>query len=115
MAVTGTKSSGSDFVGINDALKQTYTGPFSANIEGESEVGGGSFPGARLKTWLVCLTPSTQHLAPNTFAERLREADPPIISRIADDHVVLDPRTIFPDQVEIVARAVRAALAARDE
>lgn len=38
MAVTGTKSSGSDFVGINDALKQTYTGPFSANIEGESEV-----------------------------------------------------------------------------
>lgn len=79
-------------------------------IEGESEVGGGSFPGAKLKTWLVRLTPSTQHLAPDTLAERLRGGEPPIIARITDDHVVLDPRTIFPDQIEIVARAVRAAL-----
>lgn len=38
MAVTGTKASGSDFVGINDALKQTYSGPFATNIEGEQEV-----------------------------------------------------------------------------
>jgi len=77
-------------------------------IEGESEVGGGSFPGAKLKTWLVRLHP--QHLAPNTLAERLRAGQPPVIPRIADDRVVLDPRTIFPDQIETVARAVRAAL-----
>jgi len=41
---------------------------------------------------------------------RLRAADPPVIARIADDRVVLDPRTIFPHQIEQVARAVRAAL-----
>ena len=35
---TGTKSSGSDFTGLNDAMKQTYTGPFATNIEGEMEV-----------------------------------------------------------------------------
>ena len=77
-------------------------------LEGESEVGGGSFPGAKLRTWLVALHP--QHLAPNALAERLRGGAPPIIARIADDHVVLDPRTIFPDDLESVARAVRTAL-----
>jgi L-seryl-tRNA(Ser) seleniumtransferase len=79
-------------------------------VEGESEVGGGSFPGAKLRTWLVRLDPGTQHLTPDTLAARLRRGTPPIIARIADDRVVLDPRTIFPDELESVARAVRAAL-----
>jgi len=77
-------------------------------IEGESEVGGGSFPGAKLKTWLLAIHP--QHLTPNSLAERLRGGRPPVIARIADDRVVLDPRTIFPDDLETVARAVRTAL-----
>ncbi len=77
-------------------------------IEGESEVGGGSFPGAKLPTWLVRLAP--RNLTPDTLSARLRAGEPPIITRIADDRVVLDPRTIFPDEVETVARAVRAAL-----
>jgi L-seryl-tRNA(Ser) seleniumtransferase len=77
-------------------------------VEGESEVGGGSFPGAKLKTWLVRLNPL--NLAPDTLAERLRGGQPPIIARIADDRVLLDPRTIFPEQLETVAGAVRAAL-----
>jgi L-seryl-tRNA(Ser) seleniumtransferase len=77
-------------------------------VEGESEVGGGSFPGAKLRTWLLAI--HAQHLAPDTLAERLRGGAPPIVARIADDRVMLDPRTIFPDQVETVAHAVRAAL-----
>ena len=77
-------------------------------IEGESEVGGGSFPGAKLKTWLVAIHP--QSLPPNTLAERLRGGAPPIVARVADDRVVLDPRTILPDELETVVRAVRAAL-----
>jgi L-seryl-tRNA(Ser) seleniumtransferase len=77
-------------------------------IEGESEVGGGSFPGAKLPTWLVAI----RYPVPDTLVKRLRRWDPPIITRIADDRVVLDPRTIFPDQVDLVARAVAAALTA---
>ena len=79
-------------------------------IDGESEVGGGSFPGAKLKTWLVRLSPDTRHLTPDTLVQRLREAELPIIARIHDGHVVLDPRTILPEQTATVARAVRAAL-----
>jgi len=77
-------------------------------VEGESEVGGGSFPGKTLKTWLVGLP--SDHLTSDVLATRLRAADPPIIARILDDRVVLDPRTIFPHQIEQLARAVRAAL-----
>lgn len=38
MSVTGTKSSGSDFVGMNEALRHLYTGSVNNTIEGESEV-----------------------------------------------------------------------------
>jgi L-seryl-tRNA(Ser) seleniumtransferase len=49
-------------------------------------------------------------LTADSLVERLRGGDPPIIARIADDHVVLDPRTILPGQEETVARGIRAAL-----
>jgi len=77
-------------------------------VEGESEVGGGSFPGKTLKTWLVQLT--SDRLTSEVLAARLRAGDPPIIARISDDRVVLDPRTVFPHQIEQLARGVRAAL-----
>jgi hypothetical protein len=35
---TGTKSSGTDFIGLNDMLKQVYTKPFENNVEADSEV-----------------------------------------------------------------------------
>jgi L-seryl-tRNA(Ser) seleniumtransferase len=57
---------------------------------------------------LVQLT--SDRLTSDVLAARLRAADPPIIARIADDRVVLDPRTIFPHQIDQVARALRAAL-----
>ena len=75
---------------------------------GDSEVGGGSFPGGRLPTWLVALRPARP--APDVLAARLRAGHPPLIARIADDRVVLDARTILPDQVETAARVARAAL-----
>jgi len=69
-------------------------------IEGDSEVGGGSFPGTKLRTWLAGF-PDEQ------LAERLRAYDPPIIARVAGSRVLLDARTIFPEQVEIVIAALR--------
>jgi L-seryl-tRNA(Ser) seleniumtransferase len=85
---------------------QKGVGKAAELVEGESEVGGGSFPGAKLKTWLVAI----RHPAPDILAARLRAGDPAVIARIADDRVVLDPRTILPDQIDATARAVAAAL-----
>jgi len=73
-------------------------------VEGDSEVGGGSFPGAKLKTWLVGI----RHPAPDTFVTQLRSHDPPIIARVAGSRVLLDARTIFPEQVETVVAALKA-------
>jgi L-seryl-tRNA(Ser) seleniumtransferase len=87
---------------------QNGVGGAAELVEGESEVGGGSFPGAKLKTWLVRL--NTRQLTPDALSARLRGSDPPIVARIADDHVLLDPRTISPDDIALVASATRAAL-----
>ena len=70
-------------------------------IEGDSEVGGGSFPGAKLRTWLA-------GFPDERLAERLRANDPPIIARVSGSRVLLDARTIFPEQVELVIAALKA-------
>ncbi|HEX4601083.1 MAG TPA: L-seryl-tRNA(Sec) selenium transferase [Gemmatimonadales bacterium] len=90
-----------------EALQRTV-GAGAELSPGESEVGGGSFPGAKLATWLVRL--NARHLTPDAVAAALRRATPPLIARIADDSVMLDPRTIFPEEVATVGRVVRAAL-----
>ena len=73
-------------------------------IEGDAEVGGGSFPGAKLKSWLVGI----KHPAPDTYLAQLRSYDPPIIARVAGSRVLLDARTIFPEQVGTVIAALTA-------
>ncbi|MGB6420365.1 MAG: L-seryl-tRNA(Sec) selenium transferase [Anaerolineales bacterium] len=63
-------------------------------IDGESTVGGGSLPGETLPTFTLAL----RVRAPNRFLARLRESNPAIIARLDDDRVVLDPRTVLPEQ-----------------
>ena len=48
---------------------------------------------------------------PGRLARALRRADPPVIARIHDGRVLLDPRTLTDDEVEPLAAAVRSALA----
>jgi L-seryl-tRNA(Ser) seleniumtransferase len=91
-----------------EALKEGVDNTSVRLVDGFSEVGGGSFPEAKLPTCLVQL--KADRLTADSLVERLRGGDPPIIARIEDDHVVLDPRTILPGQEETVARGIRAAL-----
>ena len=63
-------------------------------INGESTVGGGSLPGETLPTFTLAL----RVRSPNRFIARLRESHPAIIARLEDDRVVLDPRTVLPEQ-----------------
>ncbi len=63
-------------------------------VSGESTVGGGSLPGASLPTALLALDSES----PNRALERLRQANPPVIARIAEGRVLLDPRTVLPEQ-----------------
>jgi L-seryl-tRNA(Ser) seleniumtransferase len=75
--------------------------------EGRSAVGGGSLPEVTLPTSVLALPPGE----PDRLLARLRAADPPIVARIEDDRVVLDPRTVMPGEDEALLRGVAAAIA----
>jgi len=63
-------------------------------VEGESTVGGGSLPDESFPTFLLSLTVES----PDRFLKRLRAQNPPIIARTVNDKVLLDPRTVLPEQ-----------------
>ena len=76
---------------------------------GQSTIGGGSLPGETLPTTLLALDGDSYGGA-DTLAGRLRRASPPVIGRIEDDEVLLDPRTVLPEQDDDLVRGARAAL-----
>jgi len=63
-------------------------------VEGESTVGGGSLPDESFPTFLLSLAVDS----PDKFLKRLRAQNPPIIARTANNKVLLDPRTVLPEQ-----------------
>ena len=69
-------------------------------IDGESLIGGGSAPSSVLPTRLIAIT--VKNLSANQLAARLRRSDPPIIARVEDGRVLLDLRTVFPSQDEVL-------------
>ena len=78
-------------------------------VPGASAVGGGAFPDAILPTTLVRIDAGP--LGPDALALRLRLGAPPVLARVADGHVVLDPRTLSGDECTAVAAALSRALA----
>lgn len=75
-------------------------------IAGESTVGGGSLPGATLPTALLAIDCD----APDTLTARLRRAEPPLIARIAAECVLLDPRTVLPEQDEALLHILQSSI-----
>ena len=65
-------------------------------LDGESVIGGGAAPSAVLPTRLIALTHS--HLSADELNARLRAHTPPVIARIEEGRVLLDLRTVFPEQ-----------------
>jgi L-seryl-tRNA(Ser) seleniumtransferase len=87
-------------------------GPSPAHIEvqeGQSVIGGGSTPEQSLPTHLVAI--ASPHLRPEQIEARLRQHRPAILARIEDDQLLLDLRTVFPDQEETLLRALVVSLA----
>jgi L-seryl-tRNA(Ser) seleniumtransferase len=72
-------------------------------VDGESVVGGGAAPSAVLPTRLIAL--SHVDLSADQISARLRASTPPIVARVEDGRVLLDLRTVFPDQDANLATA----------
>ncbi len=73
-------------------------------IDGESVIGGGAAPSAILPTRLLAVT--CKDLTADELAGHLRASDPPIIARVEDGRVLLDLRTVFPEQDQALAQAL---------
>jgi L-seryl-tRNA(Ser) seleniumtransferase len=72
-------------------------------VEGESVIGGGAAPSAVLPTRLIALTHAD--LSADELSARLRANRPPIIARVEEGRVLLDLRTVFPEQDTNLAAA----------
>ena len=75
-------------------------------VQSESTVGGGSLPGESFPTWVLLLTVKS----PDKFLSRLRKSHPPVIARTENDKIILDPRTVFPEQESMLLSTLRPLL-----
>jgi L-seryl-tRNA(Ser) seleniumtransferase len=75
-------------------------------IDGESVIGGGAAPSSVLPTRLLAV--SCTSLGVDEFAARLRASDPAIVARVEDGRVLLDLRTVFPEQDAALANTLIA-------
>ncbi|MBI2864530.1 MAG: L-seryl-tRNA(Sec) selenium transferase [Chloroflexi bacterium] len=82
-------------------------GPRARVVDGESAIGGGSLPGETLPTKLVAITPAGEGPSVDELARRLRMEDPAILARIDKNALLLDPRTVLPDEDVELLKAVQ--------
>ena len=75
-------------------------------IDGQSAVGGGSAPTSPLPTKLISVTDTS--LSANAIEMRLRNQQPPILVRIAEDRVVIDLRTVATSDEPEIERALKS-------
>lgn len=74
--------------------------------DGFSQAGGGSLPGVEIATVLVAVrTPQPVH----EVEARLRKHNPPVMARVQNGQLLLDPRTLWLDDIAVVADALHAA------
>ena len=73
-----------------------------------STTGGGSAPTSRIPTVLLEVAPRTRAVA--AVRKALIDGDPPVVARVEEDRLVLDLRTVAPEQDATVAEALRRAL-----
>jgi L-seryl-tRNA(Ser) seleniumtransferase len=77
----------------------------------QSTVGGGSLPGESLPTYVLSL----EVKSPDKFLERLRHQQPLVVARTENDHILLDPRTVLPEQDGALLRNIANILQDKKE
>lgn len=94
-------------IGIRaDAVaKQLQSSRLSVEVgDGESVIGGGAAPSSALPTRVLAI--SAAGMSADELSRRLRAWDTPIIARVEEGRVLLDLRTVFPEQDEIVVQSI---------
>ena len=81
-------------------------GPFGEVVDARSAIGGGSLPGETLQSVALRVECRRMGSSPGDVLEYLRSWPEPIIARIEDEGVLLDPRTVLRDQDPVIEAAL---------
>jgi L-seryl-tRNA(Ser) seleniumtransferase len=87
------------------ALWSKVLGGGAKVIPGQTMVGGGSLPGGSLPTRLVAIGGGGKKV--QTISSELRHREVPVIGRIEKDELLIDPRTVLPEEDDVVITALR--------
>lgn len=90
--------------GIEEKLKKNVSGVNVTTINGFSQMGSGSLPTQNLVTTLVALRP--EKVSVESLAQQLRQYNTPIFTRIQNDQVLIDPRTLLSGDDKILIEAL---------
>ncbi len=85
-----------------------FAGAGAIVVSSSSRPGGGTLPTTRLEGPACSVSPGAG--GADALIAALRAAEPPVIARIEDDRVLLDPRTMSDDDARVAGHAVRKAL-----
>lgn len=85
-------------------LNKNISGVAITTISGFSQMGSGSLPAQNLATTLVALRP--EHISAESLAQQLRQYSTPIFTRIQNDQVLIDPRTLQSGDDRIIVEAL---------
>ena len=78
-------------------------------VDGESVIGGGAAPSSVLPTRLLAIT--CENFSSDELCTRLRANEPPVIARVEEGRVLIDLRTVFPGQDDLLTDALRRSAA----
>ena len=85
----------------------SVAGSWASAVNSRSAIGGGSLPGETLQSVGLRIDCLALGITPEVVLGKLRGGDPPVIGRIEDDNVMLDPRTVLPEQDSAVTSALQ--------
>ncbi|MCT4621441.1 MAG: L-seryl-tRNA(Sec) selenium transferase [Marinisporobacter sp.] len=89
---------------LYEMLKNNVKNCTIEKMEGVSQVGGGSMPLEEMPTVLIRIKP--ENISVNKFEELLRNYKTPIITRISEDQVLIDVRTLKLDEFYIIVNGL---------
>jgi L-seryl-tRNA(Ser) seleniumtransferase len=75
---------------------------------GFSQTGSGSLPAQNLPTSLLVIRPKT--MSAQVLGDRLRSYQPPIVTRIQNEQLLIDPRTLRDGEAAVILRALHEIL-----
>jgi len=85
-------------------------GDLATVVDGETMLGGGSLPGSTLPTKLVSIGgrgPKRGTKPAQLISQKLRQSNPPIVGRISDDMLFLDPRSVLPEEDSMLLQTLK--------